>query len=73
MTSITVRISEQLGKEMAKIRDANWSEILRRAIEQELKRTRMQEASRTIDELKAKSKIEWDSVKVIRQWRDKRR
>jgi len=73
MASITVRIPEQLKKDMAKIRDVNWSEILRRAIEQELKRTRMQEASRTIDELKAKSKIEWDSVKVIRQWRDKRR
>jgi len=73
MASITVRISEELKKEMAKIKDVNWSEVLRHAIEQELKRARMQEASRKIDALREKSTIEWDSTKVIREWREKRR
>lgn len=73
MASITVRISEELKKEMAKIKDINWSEVLRHAIEQELKRARMQEASRKIDALREKSTIEWDSTKVIREWREKRR
>ena len=73
MASITVRISEQLKKEMDKIKDVNWSEVLRHAIEQELKKARMQQASRKIDALREKSTIEWDSVKVIREWREKRR
>ena len=73
MASVTVRISEELKKEMAKIQDINWSKILRHAIEREIKRARMEKASRKIDALREKSTIEWDSTKVIREWREKRR
>ena len=73
MASITVRIPEELKKEMAKIKDANWSEVLRHAIEEKIKRARMEKASRKIDALREKSTTEWDSVKVIREWREKRR
>jgi len=46
---------------------------VRQAIAEEIKRDKMRRASKTIEELRAKSKIKWDSVSVIREWREKRR
>ncbi len=73
MTSITVRISEELKRKMSRLGDVNWSEVIRRAIEEEIRKARMQEASRRIDALREKSNIAWDSTKVIREWREKRK
>ncbi len=73
MVSITVRISKEVKQKMNQLRGVNWSEVVRRAIEEEIRKTRMREASRRIDALREKSKIEWDSTEVIRQWRERRR
>ncbi|KYH39483.1 MAG: hypothetical protein AYL32_016010 [Candidatus Bathyarchaeota archaeon B26-2] len=73
MATITVRVPEELRRKMKKFRHINWSEVIRRAIAEELKRERMREASQTIDRLRAKSKVKWDSVAVIRRWREERR
>ncbi len=73
MASITVRISEELKRKMSRLGDVNWSEVIRRAIDEEIRKARMQEASRRIDALREKSNIEWDSTKVIREWREKRK
>ncbi len=73
MVSITVRISEETRQKMNQLRSVNWSEVVRRAIEGEIRKAMMQEASKRIDALRKKSKIEWDSTEVIRQWRERRR
>ncbi len=73
MVTITVRVPEELRKEMKKLKHVNWSEVIRQAIAEELKREKMRKASQTIEELRAKSKVKWNSVAVIREWREKRR
>jgi len=73
MVSITVRIPEGLKEKMNQLKDINWSEVIRRAIEEEVRKARMREASRRIDALREKSNIKWDSTKVIREWRERRK
>lgn len=73
MVSITVRVSEEVKQKMNQLRGVNWSEVIRRAIEEEIRKARMREASRRIDVLREKSKMKWDSTEVIRQWRERRR
>ena len=73
MATITVRLPEEIKKEMKRLDHINWSEVVRQAIAEEIKRDKMRRASKTIEELRAKSKIKWDSVAVIREWREKRR
>jgi len=73
MTTITLRVPEELKKEMEKLKHINWSEVMRKAIIEEIRRGKMRKASKTIEELRAKSRIKWDSVAVIREWRERRR
>lgn len=73
MASVTVSIPEELRKKMGQLKNVNWSEVIRSAIEEEIRKARMREASKRIDELRGKHKIEWDSTKVIREWRERRR
>ncbi len=73
MATITVRVPEEIKMEMKRLDHINWSEVVRQAIAEEIKRDKMRRASKTIEELRAKSKIKWDSVSVIREWREKRR
>lgn len=73
MATITVRVPEEIKREMKELKHINWSEVVREAIAEEIKRNKMKRASQTIDELRAKSKIKWDSVAVIREWREKRK
>lgn len=73
MASVTVRIPEELRKKMGQLKNVNWSEVIRSAIEEEIRKAKMREASKRIDELREKHKIEWDSTKVIREWRERRR
>jgi len=73
MATITVRVPEEIKEEMKKFRHINWSRVVREAIAEEIKREKMRRASRIIENLRAKSKVKWDSVAVIREWREKRR
>jgi predicted transcriptional regulator len=73
MATITVRVPEKIKKEMKRLKHINWSKVVREAIAEEIKREKMRKASQIIEELRAKSKIRWDSVAVIREWREKRR
>ncbi len=52
---IAVRIPEKLKEEMKKY-DLNWSEIIRRAIEEEIRRIKMEEAFKKIIEVRERSK-----------------
>jgi len=73
MAVVTVRVPEETKREMEKLKHVNWSEVMRKAITEEVRRKRMRSAARRIEELRAKSKIKWDSVSVIREWRERRR
>jgi len=73
MGAVTVRVPEETKREMEKLKHVNWSEVMRKAIIEEVRREKMRSAARRIEELRAKSKAKWDSVSVIREWRERRR
>jgi len=86
MTNITVRISDELREKMRSLSDINWSEVVRRAIEERiaLEMARMRknqkaiiEAGQQVDSiferLRAKyGVVKYDSSRTIRHWRDRR-
>ncbi|MEB3788257.1 MAG: hypothetical protein GSR78_05825 [Desulfurococcales archaeon] len=74
-------IDKKLKERMNRLRRINWSEVVRRAIEQavmieearlpEKDRTRIAWASLKMDELRRRVE-DWDSVEEIRRWRMER-
>ncbi|HEX9567495.1 MAG TPA: hypothetical protein VGA48_07885 [Thermoplasmata archaeon] len=84
MEVVSFTVDASTRQRMARIRDVNWSEVLRDAIRRRLEleerpratidRQRAREAARRMDELRsAIGPIEYDSTKEIRRWRDLRR
>ena len=60
---------------MKRIRGTNWSAILREAIAAKLKEEEGKNLARAVvlnEALRRKSKKGWNSVEVIRYWREKR-
>ena len=86
MAVITVRLPEQLRKEMRKVRNVNWSDVVRDAIETRIRMevraskrdwARVREAVRLTDlvfqEMQRKyGLIEYNSAETIRIWRERR-
>ncbi len=86
MTFLTIRVPESLKRKMRSVRGVNWSEVTRTAIEQKVKeemkkqreknRESILEAVEEQDQiakiLKRKEGVDWESVKVIRHWREHR-
>src|SRR5712692_4753707 len=86
MAIITVRLPDKLKKQMQKLRHVNWSQIVRKSIEERVvlevaqqgkDRIRMREASDKIDELFEGVKqrygtINYDSSETVRLWREAR-
>ena len=78
---VSFRIDKKLKEKMDKLRHINWSEVVRRAIEQvvmveearlrDKDRARIAWASLKMDELRRRVE-DWDSVEEIRRWRMKR-
>ena len=75
MSVVTVRVDEETKKKMSQMRHVNWSSVLREAIEKKL----AQESNRdlanailTTDKLRKKAPPGWNSVEVIRYWREHR-
>ena len=84
MEVVSFKVDSTTKKRMARIRDINWSEVLRDAIRRRLEleerlrtpidRRRVLEAARRMDEFRAQiGPSEYDSTKEIRHWRDLRR
>ena len=70
-----MRVDEETKKKMSQLRQVNWSSVLREAIEKKL----AQESNRdlasailTTDKLRKKAPPDWNSVEVIRFWREHR-
>jgi metal-responsive CopG/Arc/MetJ family transcriptional regulator len=78
---ISVRIPRELKEKMDKLKHINWSEEIRRAIQEiimreEAKRrkkdeTRLKRAALKTDELSRRVEG-WSSVEEIRKWRERR-
>ncbi len=86
MAIITVRLPDKLKKQMQKLRHVNWSQTVRKSIEERVAleaaqrgkdKIRMREASGRIDELFESVKqrygtINYDSSETVRIWREAR-
>ena len=81
MAIITMRIDDTLKKKMEAMRQINWSEVARRAIEEKIRQLelwqpldveKLREASKDTDSLRRT--IEgWDSTAEVRRWRERDR
>ena len=70
-TTISIRVSKDLKERMKKVK-INWSDEIRRFIEDRISRYEFLNALKDV-ESKAKSrKVEFDSTKIIREDRDER-
>lgn len=74
-------MDERLKRKMDELREINWSEVARKAIQEKIAEselwqpadaTVMKKASDDIDSLRRSIK-EWDSTAEIRRWRDRDR
>lgn len=72
-TKITVRIPLELKKRMEMYSDINWSEVIRKAIEEKLRELEIREALKIMDEIASKAKPGKPLTDVIRRFRDERR
>ena len=72
--NITVSIPFELKKKMDAIKkkkNVNWSEVARKAFEEEIKKIERKKAAEEIDRIRKKSKVEmWSGVEEVRKWRN---
>jgi len=83
---VTVRVSEGLKKQMRKLKSVNWSELLRRAIEERVELEQrsvkrdwelVREGSRKADAIRNQIKreygfVDFNSAETVRSWRETR-
>jgi len=67
---MTITIPDDLRR-MRRVKNVSWSEVARRAFEEELRRLEREEAAREMDRLRGESRG-WSGVEEIRRWRDSR-
>jgi predicted transcriptional regulator len=81
MAIITVRVEDDLKKKMERLKEVNWSEITRRAIEEKIRELdlwqpidldRARKAAEDTDELRRRISG-WNSTEEIRKWRQRDR
>jgi hypothetical protein len=77
MPVVTVRVDEEVKRKMEELREVNWSEVTRAAIEEKIREVELwkpidnealRKASQTTDALRRKVEG-WDSAAEIRRWR----
>ncbi len=75
MSIITVRVDEETKKKMSRLRNVNWSSVLREAIDRKLAQESNRDLAKAVltnDKLRRKAPSGWNSVEVIRFWREHR-
>ncbi|MEL9941135.1 MAG: hypothetical protein QW348_04585 [Ignisphaera sp.] len=70
---ITVRIPLELKRRMERFSSVNWSDVVRRAIEEKLRELEVREAIEAMDEIASKARSVRSLAEVIREFRDRRR
>jgi len=69
---LTVRIPRELKERMDRFKDINWSEVVRKAVEERLREEEVRWALRVMDELSRKARPQKPLTEVIREFRDRR-
>jgi len=72
MTTISIRIDEELKERMKEFKDVNWSQYLREAIIERIREEEMRKACNIMDEIALKTSGKWSGTEEIRRWRDSR-
>ncbi len=68
---MTVSVPAELKHRMESHTKVNWSEVARKAFEEEMHRREMENAASRIRELRTESKAKgWSGAEEIRKWRD---
>ena len=82
MKVVSVKVDDQTKAKMKKMKDVNWSEVIRRAIAERIEleeslqnkidRRRAMRASEEMEKLRHKTSGIWNGVEEIRKWREAR-
>jgi len=75
MSTISVRVDTNLKKSMDSLSHINWSEILRQAIMKVIQNERERDIAKAVllnDQVRKKAPKDFDSVRIIREFRDQR-
>jgi len=83
MKVVSLKVDDETKRRMEELRDINWSEVLRRAIQRRLQieeelrkpidRRRAIRAAEAIDKFRQKLLVGWKGAEEIRKWRELRR
>ncbi|MCD6368728.1 MAG: hypothetical protein J7L38_02910 [Thermoproteales archaeon] len=69
-TVITVRIPEEMKKEMKRFKNVNWSQVVREAIARKIREEKIKYALKVMENISSKAKLEKPAWKIIRESRD---
>lgn len=69
---LTVRIPRELKERMDRFSHVNWSDVVRRAIEEKVREEEVKWAFRVMDDISAKARPGRPPAEVIREFRDRR-
>jgi len=69
---ITVRIPRELKERMDRLSHVNWSDVVRRALEEKVREEEVKWALRVMDEISNKARPGKPLAEVIREFRDRR-
>lgn len=70
---VTVRVPLELKKRMERFPEVNWSDVVRKAIEEKLRELEVREAVKAMDEIALKARPRRPLAEVIREFRDRGR
>jgi len=69
---ITVRIPRELKERMDRFKYINWSDVIRKAIEERVREEEVKRALEVMEEISRKAKAKKPSAEVVREFRDYR-
>ena len=62
LLNITITVPGDLRERMRRMKGVNWSEVARKAFEEEIKKIERIKAAEEIDKLRKESKIKWNGL-----------
>jgi Arc/MetJ-type ribon-helix-helix transcriptional regulator len=75
MVNISVRVDERMKKEMERLTEVNWSEVIRIAIKERLDQEKHKNLAKAVlinEKIRKTAPSGYDSTRIIREWRDRR-
>lgn len=76
MANISVRVDEELKKEMEQMRHVNWSEVIRKAIQEYVSQKEQNNLAKAVlltERIRKVAPEGYNSTRTIREWREKRK